>query len=535
MKNKASLHLIGALLLYGMGSPAPSAAPAPASPSPAAGPTTHLFWNWGKVDPGDTKFLLDRKQVGAESLQVLERVGRYYRIELADGLTPPLRFNLATGVRITIEKARKIGPWLKPDQPWEVMGINQGTVLWDGGKFRLWYSCSYERGKVIQVAEDRYKLEYGSAMAYAESDDGMTWRKPALGLVEFHGSKQNNIISKDDRIEGGTIFIDPTAQPAERYKLVTPTSTRAFEPKLKSNVGVLAGAVSSDGIHWIPLPEPLWKGHVSDTYSGVTYDEQLARYVGFYRTGHGRRRSIGRGETTDFAHWPIPSTILAPGADEIPSDDFYSNGYSRHPGVPDGHLILCSIYHRDISALDVRLATSLDGVTWSWISHEPIIERGAPGAWDSGSMYVSPEMVRLSSGQVAVPFVGYSHLHNEFWRTYYQDGYPNLQGYGWAVWEDGRLAGIEARQKGEFTTLPLNAAGGEIRINARAHQSGSIRVELIVGDGAEAKSFRAKEIVGDQLWTALEWQDPVDLPALAGKKVRLRFMLYDAKVFGVRL
>ncbi|MFN0168570.1 MAG: hypothetical protein ACKV22_19255 [Bryobacteraceae bacterium] len=506
---------------------------AAAAASPAE--TTHLFWNWGKVDPGDTKFPLDRTQIGKDSLGVLEKVGRYYRIELADGLTPPHRFNTASGVRIAVEKARKIGPWLKPDQPWEVMGINQGTVLHDSGKFRLWYACSYERGRVIQVAEDRYKLEYGQAMCYAESDDGMTWRKPALGLVEFRGSTQNNIVSKDPRIEGGTVFIDPTARPEERYKLISPTSLRAFEPKLQTNAGVLAGAVSGDGIHWKPLPEPLWKGHISDTYSGITYDEKLARYVGFFRTSHGRRRSIGRSETADFAHWPIPSTILTPAADEMPSDDFYSNGYSVHPGVPDGHLILCSIYHRDISALDVRLATSLDGVTWNWTSRETIIERGAAGAWDGGSLYVSPQMVRLPDGRVAVPLAGYSHLHNEFWRIYYQEGYPNTQGFGWAVWQDGRLAGIEARQKGEFTTLPLTAAGGEIRVNARTNTAGSIRVELIVEEGGAAKIFRAKEITGDRQWTPLDWEDPVDLRSLAGKPVRLRFLLYDAKVFGVRL
>lgn len=500
-----------------------------------ASATTHLFWNWGKVDPGDTKFLLDRNQVGAESQQVLDRVGRYYRIEFADGPTPPVRFNVAHGVRITVEKARKIGPWLKPDQPWEVMGINQGTLLWDNGRYRLWYSCSYERGRVIQVAEDRYKLEYGTAMAYAESDDGITWRKPALGLVEFQGSTANNLVSMDDRIVHGTIFIDPSAPPEERYKLVTPTSLRAFKPDQKTNVGVLAGAVSSDGLHWRPLPEPLWQGHISDTYSGLTFDEKAQKYVGFFRTSHGRRRSIGRGETADFAQWPIPTTILTPGAEEAPADDFYSNGYSRHPGVPDGHLILCSIYHRDVSSLDVRLATSLDGQTWNWTSREPIIELGAPGEWDGGSMYVSPEMVRLQSGEVAVPYVGYSHLHNEFWRTYYQDAYPQAEGYGWAVWKDGRLAGIEARQAGGFTTLPLVLGGDEILLNARADAAGSIRVELIVDGGGETKTYQAREIVGDAFWQPLDWVTPVDWSALQGKSVRLRFSLYAAKVFGVRL
>ena len=34
----------------------------------------------------------------------------------------------------------------------------------------------------------------GLRYAYAESDDGIRWRKPKLGLVEFRGSRDNNLI-----------------------------------------------------------------------------------------------------------------------------------------------------------------------------------------------------------------------------------------------------------------------------------------------------------------------------------------------------
>ena len=49
---------------------------------------------------------------------------------------------------------------------------------------------------------DRWKMYYGARHAQhgrpvfcvAESDDGMQLERPSLGLVEFRGSKQNNIL-----------------------------------------------------------------------------------------------------------------------------------------------------------------------------------------------------------------------------------------------------------------------------------------------------------------------------------------------------
>jgi hypothetical protein len=60
--------------------------------------------------------------------------------------------------------------------------------------------------------------------AYAESVDGVTWVKPELGLVEFRGSKKNNLVD----VGGAWGFVnlkvikdeaDPDA--SRRYKMVT--------------------------------------------------------------------------------------------------------------------------------------------------------------------------------------------------------------------------------------------------------------------------------------------------------------------------
>ncbi|MFH1742615.1 MAG: hypothetical protein ABIH23_26725, partial [bacterium] len=70
-------------------------------------------------------------------------------------------------------------PVLWPSKEWEgKVALLYGSVLRDEGKYRMWY--------------------YGSpGVCYAESDDGITWNKPLMNLVEVDGRKTNIIISRD--------------------------------------------------------------------------------------------------------------------------------------------------------------------------------------------------------------------------------------------------------------------------------------------------------------------------------------------------
>ncbi|HUP78190.1 MAG TPA: hypothetical protein VM260_06455, partial [Pirellula sp.] len=54
------------------------------------------------------------------------------------------------GVRIAVEKASKIGPWLIADKPWEG-SISNGTVIHDGDRYRCWYGISVRLAKVDVV------------------------------------------------------------------------------------------------------------------------------------------------------------------------------------------------------------------------------------------------------------------------------------------------------------------------------------------------------------------------------------------------
>src|SRR5262245_44333254 len=92
-------------------------------------------------------------------------------------------FDRVDGVTFEMQRPHRTGDrCLIADKPWESWQIGgMASLLQDNGKFRLWYGVSHG----IRNGE-----EY--AVAYAESDDGVNWRKPELGLVEYEGSTQNN-------------------------------------------------------------------------------------------------------------------------------------------------------------------------------------------------------------------------------------------------------------------------------------------------------------------------------------------------------
>jgi hypothetical protein len=126
------------------------------------------------------------------------------------------------------------------DEPWEGNICCGHVVFQDGDLYRMYY-----RGRHY---DEETKRETHWFSCYAESVDGIHWTKPKLGLVEFRGSNQNNII-----LQGQTKFnlapfkdTSPGCKPDERYKAMT------------NGRGGMDAYKSPDGIRWAPMVE----GHV---------------------------------------------------------------------------------------------------------------------------------------------------------------------------------------------------------------------------------------------------------------------------------
>ncbi len=109
-----------------------------------------------------------------------------------DDVSIPWRDNL----KLSLEQPKRYpgNPVLKSGPPGSVDcngAILYGTVFEDGGKLRMWYIAWPQPDK--RYAKDTSWPH--RPIAYAESSDGIHWDKPKLGLVEFCGSKDNNLVS----------------------------------------------------------------------------------------------------------------------------------------------------------------------------------------------------------------------------------------------------------------------------------------------------------------------------------------------------
>ena len=129
-----------------------------------------------------------------------------------------------------------------------------GTVLFDQGRFLMWYyPCSFKsvRATIPKDASLNWlarNMVLGP-VCYAESDDGICWRKPLLKQVRFKGSRDNNAIALSKLpIEGVTLLKDEDdPDPQKRYKMV-------FNCRHPGKFFTFRTATSPDGINWSVQP-----------------------------------------------------------------------------------------------------------------------------------------------------------------------------------------------------------------------------------------------------------------------------------------
>lgn len=459
------------------------------------------------------------------------------------------RFNQPWGIQLRVEKAQRSGPVFNVECPWEEDGINISTILKDGNIYRAWGSTGW--GDLKKKSKGYF--------CYFESEDGYGWKRPNCGIIEYDGNNNNNLLDA----EGGTVFIDPSASGSERYKWISEHCfTRDEYEKYKQyrpydvdwrserlDAGLffgVQGAVSPDGLHWTKIPQPLVMTH-SDTQIVAYYDSLLKKYIGYFRdwmvgpqaknaidekrmgwlaVG---RRAIGRTETDNFRNFPLPEIILEPGSNMSPSQVFYTNCKTTIPGAPDNHLMFPAVWDQANDSTHIELFSSNNGTTWNHLSNEPVVETGDFGQWDGGCIFASPNLIELPDGNYALPYTGYNVPHK----------YPRVhatRSVGYALWKKGRITGLEASEKGEFTTVAVIPPGERLLINAVTRRAGSILVEVldINQQPVQGRTFEdAVPVVGDNYRTTVVWKNHDNLGIELGQAVILRFKMNQACIYSL--
>eukprot|EP01043_Picozoa_sp_COSAG02_P027643 COSAG02_NODE_1641_length_11530_cov_4.345289_14_plen_201_part_01 len=120
---------------------------------------------------------------------------------------------------------------LKIDRKWEGApgaadsgGITYATVLRGVGplaEYYMWYSSMFSLSTPTKENSTANKEAYNFTLCLALSDDGVVWRKPSLGIIDFDGSRANNILLRGQDFYGASVVYDAAAiDESARFKLV---------------------------------------------------------------------------------------------------------------------------------------------------------------------------------------------------------------------------------------------------------------------------------------------------------------------------
>ena len=435
-------------------------------------------------------------------------------------------------------------PALLPDKPWDAGGVSHSSVVvGENGEHKMWY---------YGVAPERKS----HAMCYATSADGVTWEKPELGLFEYEGSKQNNIVAP--RIHAG-VFEDPHEAPERRYKMIGSDGSkwgitsvncggarfRYFKGELETwDYQAVVGSHSPDGIHWTPYDEAVMPWY-TDTHNVAFWDESLQRYVAYVRwnehlyvneegkqVGSFDYRAIARSESPDFSRFPEPVKVHEPDFSLVEDDDLsggglYNTAAIKYPYAAKAYLIFTSAYHHTSDTLDIQLATSRDGIDFDrWL--DPFVRLGVAGRFDSQSLYMGPGLIP-SGDELFFYYSGHSNRHD----LDVGHSQPGCVGR-LRVRRDGFASQDADKEESTLTTVPFVLEGDRLQVNMDASSRGWLQVEILDASGHTLWGYSKAEAdrlhFNDVAQTA-SWSGASDLSALRGRNVRLRFVGQWVKLY----
>ncbi len=438
------------------------------------------------------------------------------------------------GVELALHSPESAGAVLTLDRPWEGVTCDYHTVFEDDGVFRMYYRGSSHEGYAIaallEPGEEAAPVHHEN-ICYAESADGITWTRPSLGLIEFDGSKDNNIVWLDE--EGDTTdlvpFVDgnPDAKPAERYKGIVWKGSRVF------------AVASPDAVTWrFMREEPILTEGPFDSQNVPFWDPWKQEYAIFTRGKIGTGGSFGggyrwirRASSPDFLNW---SRLELIDAGDTPREHLYTNGttpYRRAPGV---YLAFPRRFCPDrkpredspwMGTSDSVFMSSRDGLHWDRRFMESLMRPGIGARnWTSRNNLLSNGIVETGENELSM----YALRHRDF---------PSVHFERVAWRKDGFVSASAGYNGGELTTRPLAFEGRELELNYSTSAVGSIRVELQDADGRAIPGFGLAdhpEMFGDEVAGVTRWNGGGDVSALSGRAVRLRFEIRDADVYSFR-
>jgi len=495
---------------------------------------------------------------GAEAAAKVEDIGSEKQLWLDERLMDQERSH---GVTRRMNPPLRIERVMTPDAPWEALGF-------------IFYSSVVE-------AKDGFLLYYGSYDAekkkhfcVATSEDGLHWVRPKLGLREFGGSKDNNILAVD-AVEACVINDADQQKPDLHYRLFY---TRHWPDPQRAGVYT---ATSADGIHWNEMEQRMLP-FVPDSQPSAYWDDERKEYAIFLRAWDKKRFVARVGVKHVEDPWPwdaqgppfmvwgpnkIPTLshelpiVMGPDEKDPPSLELYTSGCLKLGDDGTRHAYLAfpaaftlykgpeweprALPKTSDGSFDVQLAVSRDGVQWERF-REPYISTGRLDGLDlrlvsMGVGMVHPRARRPDDWPCLQYFVGWPYTHGqpvvwdrdvkerEKWMKQDRGGiYCAMQRC------DGFVSMDAGNEEGVLVTKPVKFKGSKLFLSFKTAGIGSVKVALLDEAGQPFEGFDKEDcelINGDELQHEVKRKGKGGVSPLQGVTMRLQFTMRNAKVF----
>ena len=478
-------------------------------------------------------------------------------------------------------------PVLQKDKPWEhvlYMSCNTWNVIRDPheGLFKCWYE-DWEIGDLSQsicwVRESDKKLcvnlhrSWPSRVLYAESEDGISWTKPELGVVTENGHKTNVTLGGRENIgpvHCAYVLLDTSEEDeSRRWKMLF--ENMAAEQVDDQGGGTFRVASSRDGIHWNVHPESVQYG-ACGTVAGDVVTVSIDPESGIYRLngrhsfmcssvvqdmrnptdggwisptypqrfGQENKRRIYRAESADMIHWstPVPLVVQEHESDNI-DDEFYGMEQFQ---IGDDWLGLLNVLHNTDNTMDVQLTYSRNGTDFKRIRPgQAWLNRGTQDSWFPYMATVCSKPIEV--GDELYVFYGGANVHHDWWMVGLSEGLDvpetgNLADVNYAIglakMKRDRFVSLAAgpARTGILVTRPIFPHGNKLIVNVKCHQGGTLQAAIADGQGNVVPGFERENcqiVAEDSVTCELKWHGMSQCPSETF--VKLHFFLQNAELY----
>lgn len=458
------------------------------------------------------------------------------------------------------------------DKPWEGKENLFFCPIYADGKWKLYYAS---------IHEDEL-----ATICYAESDNGIDWVRPELGIVEYEGSKKNNILMDSTMMEefdfAGlsccfSVFYDenPKCPKDEKYKMTIWWSGHAS----------LISFMSADGIHF-GNPKFITDDGAFDSQNRSFWSKEHNKYFCYYRGEHDATEDVSiidksyTDKTANALFDPKKFLLREPGAGTytfmrdirvIESDDhinwteqklinttgkdcqLYNNvifPYPRAPHIFIGFALryaerkrwtkaydeLCGKEERiermnnmarlGLAMTDCLFMSTRDGYNFEKYDEAfitPPVEN--PNSFLYGDGMVAPAVIEVPS-EIPGADNEYMIINRENYRI--KRDFNKLVSYNIRL--DGFVSLHAGGEVKKVLTKEFTYTGEDLFVNMATSARGFAYFTLKCGD----EEYTSCEMFGNSVNKRIRFEDDGIVKNLAGKPVTLRIEMSDCDIYSIK-